>query len=464
LPLRSPPLLYAGLIVAGIAFGYAQLPGAETCRRPSALAEFSCEEIRLLDRSDLKDDGYDGPPAEVEFVRELSPSFLNGNVFPRDHYIYLSKSDTEITISPELPRPAVEVVGVDRPNPTFRIHGGRPDLKLYMEVDTSPDFDGPELWRWPAMVPEVEAQDLKSPSGAALNLFIFSSADADPLAREFEAPFPLVLMSTGKDPEDPLKSLEIKSRLVGMLSRTVETDRTVWVARQIYKYILHSYLIGGDTYSKSAIETFMSGVGECGNLNSFAQSMLEFNGVRSRLVSGFNPIVRQAYPAGGHTLLEVRYDDHWGILDSYLDLFEPDVSARDLASAPLGDRVVFYVDRTRFPDLDFPDAVDMKSLFRYRRYGDTATRMPMQSMVELGGEEEEYGLSWKLRQGYGMTEQEVIEALPGETTIHVRARFIDSRCAGEWQRKCGDADARASEWTVSSFKIAPRQLVSGYLQ
>ena len=453
-----PLLCVAGL---GLALTLAFTGG---CSRPAALANFSCEEVALLTEAELDEEGYAGAPAIKEFDGELSPSFLNGPVLGRNAYIYVSDSGTEIPVFSDLPKPILEVDGAALPKPIFRARGGRPDLQLHIEVDTSPDFNSADVWRWPALFPYAEAEDLRTSSGSALRVFTFSSFNTDPFSREIEAPFPIVLMTTGREDGDLQRSLEIKSRLAGILGRDAGSDRDAWVARQIYTYILHSYIVGSDNYTRKPIETFAAGVGECGNLNALAQAMLEFNGIASRFVSGFNPIVRQAYPGGGHTLLEVRYKDGWGILDTFLDIFDPTVSTRDLESDALGDRIVYRIDNRRFPASTYGEHLDLKNLFRYRIYADPATRLPPQTMVQLAGQEENYGLSWNLRSGYGLTDRMVVDALPVEATIYVRARFIESACIGGWSKSCLDPDAKASEWSVSSFEIRPREMMAGYLQ
>jgi hypothetical protein len=434
------------------------------CAKPRALKQFSCDEIGLLTESELDQHPYQGLPVRREFARELSDRFLHAQKLPFDEYRYLAGRD-EIRISQSVEVPEVEVRDAQSLYPTISVGNRQSSQQLYLEFDTEPTFTTRSLWRQPALVPVIEMEDLAGPDGSALNLFNFATSDSATVS-ETTVSFPIAIMALPIRDESALQDLETVSRLIGLLvpGQPGDVQHDIQVARTIYQYLVHSILIGSDTFMKTPIETFVARVGECGNINGLAQAMLEVNEIRSRLVAGFNPIARQVYPTSGHTILEVRFGERWGILDSYLDIFEPMVSVEDLAENPLGDKLIYDIDNSRFPEVTFGDYVDLKGLFRYRTYGDLASRLPMQTMAQLGDAEASYGTRWELRNHGQPDLAQILSVVPKVATIYVRARFVESRCSGGWQVSCSDPNAAASAWNTVSFQISPRSAVMDALR
>ena len=155
-------------------------------------------------------------------------------------------------------------------------------------------------------------------------------------------------------------------------------------------------------YTRTPLDVFRSGVAECSAVNNLIGAMLEMNGLRYRLVAGFNPKFRVSYPLGGHSAIEVfdSASESWSYVDSYLDILLPGVSTEALARMQ---------DDSAQPFLSPPRQQDASAqmrerplrigeVFKYRNYGDQLGRLPMISMLRLraGHSERDYGLDWDL--------------------------------------------------------------------
>jgi hypothetical protein len=179
------------------------------------------------------------------------------------------------------------------------------------------------------------------------------------------------------------------------------------------------------------------------------------------MVAGFNPLVRQAFPTGGHSAIEVLSPKSgWSYVDPYLDVLAIGGSAQDIAQTGMFQNLRVYPLTDKFRE--FGSVLTLPDLLKYRTYGDQLGRLPSATMSMLFGRENEYGLQWELN--------EVPRARPAELfsvsrRIYVRARYIVSEKASV--HHTADADRTlsagrtvASGWVTTSFVTHPLQLVT----
>lgn len=431
---------------------------SDNCSEITANSTLSCEDLPYLTERERLLSPYEG-----------LPRFRSARTVPSDRYDFAAWSNSApyeyfgargvpIVVSDALEPPEFHLVSdVDRGGSIAVTNGSEVD-QVYFEFDLDESFSSPQLWRWPALKPVDIVEDRHAPVGSHLDLFNFASASTSGLAREIELPFPLAFMAVPYSQTQPLLSMQ---KLVALASREaakrahapVSSKHNVEVARMLHRYVQHTFLIGSDSYNKAPVETFLARNGECGNLNSMVQLLVELAGMPARLVAGFSPELRQIMPFSGHTLLEVKYSEGWGILDTYLDIFEPSVSTARLGESYLADKVVLGIDNTLFDSDVYGDSATLGRIFSYRRYGDGADRMPMQSHLQLGGEHAEYGLDWAFRVGAVGAPESLLATLPSSIQVYIRARFVRSRCIGRWNYSCGDPEAEASRWVVRRITL-----------
>ena len=93
------------------------------------------------------------------------------------------------------------------------------------------------------------------------------------------------------------------------------------------------YVWGDDTLTRTAFDVFRAGVGECAAVNNLVGTLLEMNGLRFRIVSGFSPKFRVIFATGGHSAIEVAdpKTGNWSYVDAYLGSLLPGTSVERLA-------------------------------------------------------------------------------------------------------------------------------------
>lgn len=428
----------------------------QDCLTAGTTNTLSCEEISLLSERERLLTGYAGKPKTKSFVETPSKQFLNAKVSdPKNGgYQYLSAAGVEVTISKTLESPTFTTEIDDAGFASIMVSNGNKDDQLYIEIGNDPLFESSRIWRWPALKPNITEEDIPTTKNSDLYLFNLATGDINLYNRTIHLPFTTNMISIVPNADSPLLSMNAvvsagRSALKMKITNGAIDARNadVELTRMIHRYIQHGFLISSDSYNKPPVETFLARNGECGNLNSLAQAMLELAGIRSRLVIGFNPTVRQIKPAGGHTLVEVLYADGWGIMDTYMDLFQPDVDVSNLHKHSIGTKSVLSIDNTKFSESTYGSEVTLSNLFRYRFYGDGAQRLPMQSMLQLGDSQANYGRSWPLRKMRKKRQSENSIAPANTTPVYIRARFIQSKCSASWNTSCADPKAIASAWT-----------------
>jgi hypothetical protein len=200
--------------------------------------------------------------------------------------------------------------------------------------------------------------------------------------------------------------------------------------------------------------------------------MLEMNGLRYRLVGGFNPTNRIWYPGGGHTAIEVWDGAQWNYVDPYFDLLLEKLSAHKFKEAENARVKCWELLRLPESQLTTERKLAMKNLtladlFKYYIYGDKLMRLPMAHRVQLvaaaarGQAEvclspENYGLQWPLRPGF--EELNVPIDFPETQTIYVRARLlvgdIETQPLGSSLSSL-EAKATFGPWKTTSFQCTP---------
>jgi hypothetical protein len=175
------------------------------------------------------------------------------------------------------------------------------------------------------------------------------------------------------------------------------------------------------------------------------------SGIRYRMVGGFNPSVRIAYPGGGHSAIEVLnpVTGRWSYFDPYLDILAMNLSAGELATDHR-DTKIFNIN-PKFAQ--FGPYLSASDLFKYRIYYDNQMRMRPFTMPMLFGREQDYGKQWSLNVAPQFT---AAELFPHSIRIHVRARYIFA--GGKMIRHFTERydkydDVTATPWAQTSFVV-----------
>ena len=398
-------------------------------------------------------------PVEASYERRLSAAMSIDRVASQGAFNrYFSAPDVEIEVDPGLAAPALEVDQTDPLYPTARLLSslGPEDANFYFEFDTSRDFDSPNFWRQPALVPQTFPADLTGRAGLGYNLFLSHIRDVSN-STEVKFPFRVTAMAL------PLEWAKIDFSRLALLAQLVGHGLgEEQMIKELFTFNRQRVLFSHETAKRSPIDTFKAGLGECIHANELTGTMLELNGLRFRTVGGFNPTIRNIYPGAGHASVEVmRSGGAWEYLDPYLDAYSPGTSAEDLRNHPLGKTVIFEVDRTRFKSADLPTKVTLADIFKYRIYSDSAGRLPSATMIQMAGEERQYGRGWKIRDLEPNERLNLEKDLPSRLQIYVRGRYIISKCKVAHDISCGDPAARASPWAETSFVVSPVDLLKG---
>lgn len=437
-------------------------------------------DVALLSNEELDVSLPQYSPVERPFERRsASPFDVYRATAPYAHVIYSTNTQQggphiDVKVDRALPVPEIDISQNDDsdPYPTASVPSliwPGAEVLYFFEFDTSPDFNSPNLWRYPSLMATQTdkdgnvVSDLTSRDGLILFLLL-SNHRSSGLGTEISIKFPFRASAMRLPNEWGELDFEELERHARALAFGLDVDRQI---EEVFQYARYIYNWGSDTQSRSPISSFRSGVGECAYINSLAAAYLEMNGIRTRLVSGFNPKSRVTRPFGGHMLTEV-FDSEagtWRVMDSYLDVLSADSSAEDMAYGGRESAMpVYSIAAKQFSRISQREWLDMGELFQFRRYGDSLGRWPMISGLSLRAgnrPESSYGLDWPLNVA---PEFAASELFPETKTIYVRARYviapegtqISYRQSGS---RITNDDVRASRWQVKSFVIYPRKIV-----
>jgi len=450
--------------------------------------------LRDVDVRLLTDDELDPAPVVLNasdraFAREPSAKFVRKELAPSAagaRYVYMVRTGDgpngivvrELTVDRSIAPPAIHVDLADPLHPRVRVprYAG-PDAGralYYFEFDTSPHFGSPNFWQLPTLKPVLSLDpdesmasryaDLTGRGGIPLNIFVSSQRGVDGRASEARFPFRATAMRQPADRSAlSFDDLERQALAVAYGLSPAET------IAEIYRYGRDTYWWGWDTVPRSPIEVFLAGIAECSANNNLIGAMLEMNGIRYRIVEGFNPRLRVVLPRSGHSAIEV-FDPatrHWSYVDSYLDLYVPGVSAQQLAGNALPASRTPVIETPPHERATFGPWITLGTLFKYRRYGDNLSRMPMTSMLRLRADasEDAYGTGWALNAVKPRPAQELFAE---RQTIYVRARYVVGgapavAALGHPGVVLRPSDRPvASPWSTARFDIAPRELMARY--
>ena len=385
------------------------------------LFDFSNEEIALLTPSERQ---FGTPRFPSTFTRELSENFINGNMPAELETTYWVQDEHQVQVVSEGPKPDFRVEFDEAGNISVVVVNLEEGLIPYFEFDVEPSFNSSRMIRYPPLATLVNGHNLKSARGARLILTNTTSRNYT-LSNVIKYPIRPHFLFLKNESDQP--SFAEYAKLSAVLTYGIE-HRTDLMLNEVYNFALHHFLWGDDRYMKSGYELFSSGVGGCGNVNNFVGEMLEMRGVRYRLVSGFNPIIREIYPGGGHSAIEVLVDGKWSFVDAYLDVHAVGKAAKDLTTSDeFAGYHVFAIDNSTYPEEKYGKTMTLGKLFRYRMYSDLGGRDVTNSMVNLDGREEEYGLHWELRALQEEEHLDIERDIFETKKLFVRGRFMVSK-------------------------------------
>ncbi len=337
-------------------------------------------------------------------------------------------------------RPIVELDPVEAP-------AGR-SVVYYFEVDTVESFDSPNFWRAPQLLPYKAERDITGRAGVRYS--VLRSGHHRPHAGpRLEFPFRVSAMRL---PDDwhALDRAELERHAIG-LGLGLGRDALI---REVFDWVRHTIVWSAQTQVRSTLDVFCTGVGACGQANALCALLLELNGIRTRGVSGFDPLIRARTEGrgGGHSAAEYFDDERrsWNYIDPYLDLLVPGVSAADFSRCPIGDH----------PLGAFGNLRSLRRQFMYRRYFDRLGRMIPASMLQVQSGEAGWGTQWPLVRPQACAPADV---LAERRTVFVRARYLLTEGRSVQHRSerpsgvCGSVVA--SPWAVRSWTVQPRALL-----
>lgn len=470
-------------LASDIAKAVANRRASET-RATLLVPELDATDVALLSDDELRVDADQPVAAKAPFARDIADEWRQGNwSAPPPPYNYRSAFlgvdgqiyDPTLAVDPSLAAPHVSIDLSDPLYPVVsveRVRGAGNRALFYFEFDTSPDFNSPNHWQYPALMPSalVAAADRQSGNpdvnrtdgaGTFDTSFVRQRA-ADGTERRVRFPFRVTAMRL-----PPIRSdltFDEMERQAIALGYGLDEGATI---EDIFRYVRQTWVWGDDTLTRRPINVFRAGVAECASFNALVASLLEMNGIRARLVSGFNPKYRVVAPSSGHTALEV-FDARtrsWSYLDPYLDVLLSGVSAERLAQDKTARGIPMSSILPQHRPM-FGAQLSLAQLFDYRVYGDTLSRLPMTSMLTLRSQrgEARYGTTWELNVA---TPRPLDELFPVVLVIHVRVRYLIGSgelvqyAAPEPALLLPKAPSRASPWAHASFTVNPRALLSG---
>jgi transglutaminase-like putative cysteine protease len=393
----------------------------------------------------------------------VSPAILfnaPSSAFSGEHGSHPANSD-DIGLVDSRGRP----ISTDESLPKLKLHlevgaDGRPTVwvdavetqqgliaNYYFEFDTYADFKSPNYWRYPALLPVVEGENLSSKEG--LSYYAFTTTLREPkLGPRVHFPFRANVMGLPRKREEI--SFETLMDLAASLGECSTPFETV---QNIFNYVRIYFAWSCDTVLRPPLEVLRSGMGGCGHINLLMGLLLELNGIRSRVVSGFDPLLREIYPGAGHTAIEFLnpMTDQWEYLDGYFGVYLPGRAAQDLPSDPIARKLHVADVETKFDRSKYGSKIDLGRIFRYRYYSDLACRLSPATMLQLARRESSYG------RNCGLVSIEKTPHRPGwpwSGIIYARVRYVLSTVAISNSLPASDHLPTASRCTVCQFEVS----------
>lgn len=284
----------------------------------------------------------------------------------------------------EQPLKFVDIQNPDAAHPTVTVEQVEAPIGCFtnylFEFDTTAEFDSPNCWRTPNLLtkrvdpkpgeaPWTGTGDLwdRSELRAALNICTDRIAGTNSVTFPFRAAAMSLPDSFGALGQSELM------RIAWVLGHDLSPADA---AREIYEFVRHFYLEAPTVGHRTPLDTFRTGIGQCGFVNGLAALLAELNEIPTRRVSGFNPLARQFRPGGGHSACEIHIDGHWSYWDPYLDLFTPGVGVEEfrVGHSAMGELPIFPINEVT--DSSVPNPVTLRDLFRFRSHGDYFGRFP----------------------------------------------------------------------------------------
>ncbi len=351
--------------------------------------------------------------------------------------------------------PLIRVAPVDRQALAASFTKGVAELNTiyYFELDTSKDFDSPNLVRMPLLLPLTLSEDLDSPRGRYYSMTRSQHRSDIGGGPRVKLPFRAFLLRLPRD-RAKLNKEELQKQAVA-LGLGLSREEAV---RETFSYVRQTYSWASDTWMRKPLDTFKRGLGECGHVNGLLAAFLEYQGLRCRGVAGYCPRLEPIYPDRGHSALEVHLDGKWRYVDPYYDVPLCRHSAREIGQKNLGPRVLVFKVEKQFDHAVYGDAVYLQDQFDRRTYLDYMGRKGMVKGEKLDARESNYGLDWKLpklSRNYG-----VDEVIPDELKIHCRARYVIGpgiRLAPVTEQPKSFRGARVSPWSRTHFVVDLRE-------
>jgi len=211
----------------------------------------------------------------------------------------------ETLAPPEWIRPGQEgeLLGL---TPIFEARHDRIDVLFYFEIDISDEFDSRNLLRWPRL---AEGRDGPNPL-----VVLDPEANGGP---RFQAPFRLSAMTLAHEADSNEVVPQAHRLIHGLPVGFTQVNEVVrFAAQQIYPSQSMEERV-------PAADVLAADNGTCGSINGLIQTMLDIVGYDTRLVAARVPrIAALGDPdgLGGHTGLEVFWDDAWRYVDGYYDV------------------------------------------------------------------------------------------------------------------------------------------------
>ncbi|MCO5092217.1 transglutaminase-like domain-containing protein [Bosea sp. (in: a-proteobacteria)] len=400
--------------------------------------------------------------SEIKFSDKSTkdkPQYSNRN-YEATYQYYKNKNSlpVDLRIDPSVAPPVISVEDTGKARPVLSVPKafdalGR-EANYYFEVDTDPSFSSSNLWRFPALQQTEFPDDPTSIAGLKFDVFSTTQRGVDGKQNRYRFPFRVTAMRLPAWDKLDFNEMQKHARA---LAFNLPAERLV---KEFYRYVRQNYPWSSDTVERSPLDTFVSGLGECGHVNDLMGALLEMNGIRYRGVAGFSPSARVVYPGGGHSAIEVMNPEtsEWSYVDPYLDVLLMDVSAEEIARNKEFERFFVYGIESRFRG--FGTSVTLNRLFKYRIYYDKLKRQPTITMSRLFGEEYRYGMTWPLNIAPKFSAEDLFEE---KKTIYVRARYIFSGSQqiqyNPEKREPIEGSVIATEWATTSFEVEPRRLV-----
>jgi hypothetical protein len=190
--------------------------------------------------------------------------------------------------------------------PTFEAVHERDDVLFYFEIDTSEGFDSRNLLRWPRLA--------EGPDGPNPLIVLDPEADGRP---HYQPPFRLSAMTLEREASEDELLVQAHRLVYGLPVGFTQVNEVVrFAAQQIYPFQSMSGRV-------PAAHVLAVDHGTCGSINGLIQSMLDCVGYETRLVAAQVPrftALAESDGLGGHTGLEVYWDDAWRYVDGYYDV------------------------------------------------------------------------------------------------------------------------------------------------